>query len=236
MRAIFDHSEKLTEHIRTFWFRPEKKLDYVAGQYTELYLPHENPDDRGEKRWFTLSSAPGGELVSITTKHSEPSSTFKDALFALQPGTTVDLAEAMGDFVLPRDETRPLIFVAGGIGLTPFHSIVTWLNDNGQKRDIRFLYGVRNMDEIIFQDTFDIAEITPTIVISEPPATWTGKTGRLNAELILGMEQPAENALIFISGPEPMVDALEADLKAHNVSNEQIVTDAFPNYHNDYAA
>jgi ferredoxin-NADP reductase len=236
MRATFDHAEQETEHIWTFWFRTEKPLEYSAGQYTELYLPHENADDRGEKRWFTLSSAPGGELVSITTKHSEPSSTFKDALFALQPGTNVDLAEAMGDFVLPKDASRPMVFVAGGIGLTPFHSIVSWLNDQGEKRDIKFLYSVRNESEIIFQDTFDAAEIVPTIVIAEPSSTWAGQTGRLNAEMILGLEKPADNALIYVSGPEPMTEALEAQLKAAGMREDQLVLDFFPNYTNDYAS
>jgi ferredoxin-NADP reductase len=236
MRAIFDHAEQETEHIWTFWFRPEKPLEYSAGQYTELYLPHENADDRREKRWFTLSSAPGGELVSITTKHSEPSSTFKDALFGLQPGAPVDLAEAMGDFVLPKDAARPLVFVAGGIGLTPFHSIVSWLNDHGEKRDIKFLYSVRNESEIIFQDTFDAGEIVPTIVIAEPSSTWTGKTGRLSAEMILGLEKPADNALIYVSGPEPMTEALETQLKTAGLHEDQLVLDFFPNYQNDYAS
>lgn len=236
MHAVFDHSEKLAENIRTFWFRPEKQLEYTAGQYTELYLPHEDPDERGEKHWFTLSSPPGGDLVSITTKHSEPSSTFKNTLFALQPGDVVDLAEAMGDFVLPKDASRPLIFVAGGIGLTPFHSIVAWLTAHGQKRDIRFLYGVRNESEIIFQDTFAAAGITPTIIVGEPSATWTGEVGRLDVETILSMSRPAENALIYISGPEPMTQALEKGLKARGVSKDQLVLDFFYHYDNDYAS
>lgn len=236
MRAIFDHSEPEAENIETFWFRTEKPMEYTAGQYTELYLPHENADDRGEKRWFTLSSAPGSELVSITTKFADPSSTFKTALRTLQPGAEVDLASAMGDFVLPKDETRPLIFVAGGMGLTPYHSIVSWLNDQGEKRNIKFLYAVRNESEIIFQDTFDAAEIVPTIVISEPSNAWTGKTGRIDAEMILGLEQPADNALIYVSGPEPMTEALEAQLKEHGLSEDQLVLDFFPNYKNDYSA
>jgi glycine betaine catabolism B len=174
--------------------------------------------------------------ASITTKHSEPSSTFKNALFALQPGATVDLAEAMGDFVLPKDASRPLVFVAGGIGLTPFHSIVSWLNNQGEKRDIKFLYSVRNESEIIFQDTFDAAEIVPTIVVTEPSNTWTGKMGRLTAEMILGLEKPAENALVYVSGPEPMTEALEAQLKAAGLRDDQLVLDFFPNYANDYAS
>src|SRR4051794_22272390 len=131
MKAIFDHSEVITDDITSFWFKTEQPLSYTAGQFTELTLTHDNPDDRGLKRWFTLSSAPGGELVSITTRRShDKGSTFKKTLWSMEAGHEVDLAEAMGDFVLPKLIQTPLILVAGGIGVTPFHSMAAWLADS----------------------------------------------------------------------------------------------------------
>lgn len=207
-------------------------MDYTAGQYTELYLKHGNPDDRGEKRWFTLSSAPGQELVSITTKYAgdDQSSTFKKTLFSLQPGTEVDLAEAMGDFVLPKDVSIPLIFVAGGIGLTPFHSMMEWMASRGEKRTITFIYGVRNEDEIVFTPTFERAGVHATIVVSEPSEAWGGERGRLTAEMILGLAKPTGTSLIYMSGPEPMVEALEKDMQAAGINKRQLVGDFFPGY------
>ena len=207
-------------------------MDYTAGQYTELYLPHDHPDSRGEKRWFTLSSAPGHDLVSITTKYAgdDKSSTFKKTLFDLKPGAEVQLAEAMGDFVLPKSSSIPLVFVAGGIGLTPFHSIFEWLAEHNEHRDIRFLYGVRNEDEIIFDDTFRRAGIHATIVVSEPSEAWGGERGRLTAEMILGLSQPTPDTLIYMSGPEPMVETLEKDLQTAGIKKHQIVGDFFPGY------
>jgi len=234
MKAIFDHSEEETTNIRTFWFKPERQMDYVAGQYTELTIKHDNPDERGEKRWFTLSSAPGHDLVSITTKYAgdDKSSTFKKALFHMQPGTEVDMAEAMGDFVLPKDASIPLIFVAGGIGLTPFHSMFEWMAERDEHRNIKFIYGVRTEDEIVFQDTFRRTGIHATIVVSEPSDAWGGERGRLSAELILGLEQPTDNTLIYMSGPEPMVEALEKDMTEHHIDKRQLVGDFFPGYPN----
>ena len=128
MKALFDHFTDENDTIRTFYFKTESPLDYTAGQYIQLSLPHEHEDDRGAKRWFTLSSSPTDALISITTRfNKEHSSTFKETLFALTPGTEVNFTGPMGDFVLPKQIDKPLVFVAGGIGVTPFHSMMAWL-------------------------------------------------------------------------------------------------------------
>ena len=231
MRAIFDHRDEVTSDIFTYWFKPEQSYRYTAGQFTELTLDHPHPDDRGTKRWFTLSSAPGGDLISITTRFAaKDGSTFKKALRDMKPGHEVDMAEAMGDFVLPKLLQIPLIFVAGGIGVTPFHSIAAWLADNKEERSIRLLHAVRTEDDIIFQDTFAAGGFDETIIVSDPSPSWGGVRGRLDAEMILGLEKPSEDTLIYLSGPEPMLEALEKDLLKHGVAKRQLVTDFFPGY------
>lgn len=232
MKAVFDHSQAEAENIRTFFFKPEQPLRYTAGQFTELRIEHKNPDNRGQKRWFTLSSPPGSELVSITTKFAgnENSSSFKKALFKLEPGTEVNLAEAMGDFVLPQLIQTPLIFVAGGIGVTPFHSILEWLAATNETRPIKLLYAVHSEDEIIFQDTFARAGVHATILVDEPTDAWGGERGRLDAEKIIGLEKPSDDTLIYVSGPEPMTEKIEADLKIAGIKKSQLVLDFFPNY------
>jgi ferredoxin-NADP reductase len=232
MRVHLDHTNQEAANIRTFWFRPEKPISYIAGQYIELTLKHDNPDERGEKHWFTLSSPPGHDLVSITTKYAgdDKSSTFKKALFHLEPDAELAMSEPMGDFVLPKDASIPLVFVAGGIGLTPFHSIFEWLADHGEHRDITFMYGVRSEEEIIFQNTFERAGVHATIIVSEPSDTWGGERGELSAELVLGLAKPSDSALIYLSGPEPMIENLEKQFKAADIKASQLVTDFFPGY------
>ncbi len=169
MKAILDHTKNEAANIKTFYFRPERPVSYTAGQYTELHIPHEHPDKRGSKRWFTLSSAPTDELLAITTKYaSDKSSSFKKTLFKLQPGAELHMADPMGDFVLPKLIQTPLVFVAGGIGITPYHSILRWLHATHEQRPIKLLYGVRSEDEIIFQETFHKAGVEPVVVVSEP--------------------------------------------------------------------
>lgn len=234
MKVTFDHAEQEAANITTFFFRPEKPAHYTAGQFAEWTLKHPDADERGIKRWFTISSSPQNELVSLTTKFNPEGSSFKKALQQLQPGDEIQMSDPMGDFVLPKLVQTPLVFVAGGIGITPFHSILSWLADTGEKRPIKLLYAVNNEDEIVFMDTFERAGVHPTIVVSDPSPAWGGERGRLSADMILGLEQPSDDTLVYVSGPEPMVEALERDLKAAGLKKHQLVLDFFPNYTKEY--
>lgn len=231
MTITFDHSEDVAANIATFYFKPEKPVDYTAGQFVEWTLPHVHPDNRGIKRWFTLSSSPTDGLISLTTRITDKNgSSFKKALRNLQPGNEMIISDAMGDFVLPKLIQTPLLFVAGGIGITPFHSILAWLAATDEKRPIKLIHGVHTEEDIIFQDTFDKAGQHATIVVSEPSSAWGGERGRLSAELILGIEKSSEDTLIYLSGPEPMVEQLEKELLAAGIKKHQLVLDSFPNY------
>lgn len=226
-----DHTKDEAANIRTFYFKPEQPVQYTAGQYTELTVPHDNADMRGIRHWFTLSSSPLDDYLTITTKFfGDKSSSFKKALFNLKPGIELNMATPMGDFVLPKLVQTPLIFVAAGIGITPIHSILEWLAASKENRPINLIYAVRIEDEIIFQDTFERAGIHATIIVSEPSDAWGGERGHLSAELILGLEKPSENTLIYISGPEPLVEKLANDLHRSGINNNQLVSDQFVNY------
>ncbi|MES2971365.1 MAG: FAD-dependent oxidoreductase [Patescibacteria group bacterium] len=231
MYVNFDHGEEVATNIRTFWFKPQHPLRYVAGQFVELQLPHPNPDKRGHKRWFTLSSSPSEKLISITTKlATENGSTFKQTLASLKSGAEVTISEAMGDFVLPKDNTLPLVFVAGGIGVTPMRSMVKWIVDNHEQRKVNVIYAARSLDEIAFKELFKSQGINLDVVLSDQTSGWTGRTGRLSGELILEIAGPSAEQLIYVSGPEPMVEALEKDLKSAGVNKHKLILDFFPGY------
>jgi ferredoxin-NADP reductase len=122
------------------------------------------------------------------------------------------------------------VFVAGGIGITPFRSIVKWLLDTGEKRQLQVLLAAHAKNDLVFVDLFEGYGVKPVIVLEEPPAHWNGPVGRLSAELILKIMGEVGNKLIYISGPEPMVEALNEDLEKHQVPKEQLVGDFFPGY------
>lgn len=222
MKAVFDHADDIAANSKTLWFRTERPLHFVPGEFTELYLPHPNPDARGDRRWFTISSTPGNSLISITTKFPptrERTSTFKQALRTLQPGHTVHLAEPMGDFVMPKLRNIPLLFVAGGIGITPVYSMVQRLQATGERRDITLVYAAATADELLFRALFTTYPLRFVPVIGRPTP------GLVEAEL-----HNAPQSLIYLSGPEAMTKALTGHLIADGIDKRRIITDFFPGY------
>lgn len=222
MNVVFSHYENIAAGIKTLWFMPEKKVRYEAGQFTELYLPHDNPDDRGIRRWFTVSSSPTEKLIGITTKFAaQNGSSYKNVLSSLKPGAQLKLADPLGDFVLPKDKTIPLVFVAGGMGITPVRSMVKYLADSNQSRDIQLIYSVSSPQELAFEQLIRDSGIkfTPRI-----------QAARLSAEALLKLLQKPHESQIYISGPEPMVEALNDGLKAIGIDQRRLLTDFFPGY------
>lgn len=229
MKVTLERIENIAPHTQTFWFAAERSVNYIAGQFVELVLPHDNPDDRGIKRWFTLSSSPSEKLLAITTKFSTKSSSFKAALQALTPGSTLNLSDPMGDFVLPKNKANPLVFCAGGIGVTPFRSMAKQLIDDSEadSRNISTYYGVRTLGDACFKP--ELSEVgTLNIVLSEPSAQWKGLTGYISAEMLV-KDQP-KTAMYYIAGPEQMVEKLYKELQAIGISKQKIVGDYFPGY------
>lgn len=221
MNATLQSVVRETSDISTFIFKTERPLRYIAGQFIELTLVHGEPDDRGTKRWFTLSSAPGHETVSITTKLATKPSTFKSHLWELKPGDTVDISEPMGDFVLPKDPSVSLVFVAGGIGITPFHSIIQWLVDTGQTRLIQCIYSVNNEAELLFAETLQRSFVSVNIRISQPDLT---------ADKIVTTVGGLKEKQLYISGPEPMTESIVEQFKRQGYTQDQLITDYFPGY------
>jgi len=232
MRIVFDHSESEAANIRTFYFRTEEPFGYKAGQYVELTLKHDDVDEYGDTRPFTLSSSPADGMVSITSKFTDKDgSSFKRALRRLKPGGSLSMSQAMGSFTLPEDTRTPLVMVAGGIGITPFKSMLSWMVTAGEKRPIKLLYALNSEEEIVFQSTFKTAGLEEvTIVVSNPSPGWEGKRGYLSPELILGLEKPSKDTLIYLSGPDPMVESLQDGLLKSGIKQRQMVLDAFLGY------
>ncbi len=221
MKVSLDHIKQETSDIFTFFFKPETYFKYVAGQFIEMTLPHDNPDARGIKHWFTLSSAPGQEVISITTRRAEKSSTFKKTLFAKKPGDIFEISEPMGDFVLPVDENTPLVFVAGGIGITPYHSMIEWLVLNKQKRKIQMIYSAHSNADLVFkellsQDYIDIIY-------------WTNKD-QLTVDKIIELVDGISGKQVYLSGPEPMIESFVDQFKELGITQNQLITDYFPGY------
>jgi ferredoxin-NADP reductase len=215
--------QHLIDNVWAFRFKPEGgPFEWTAGQYIRVELPHDNPDSEGTKRWFTNSAAPYEGVMQISTRVTQ--STFKQALSKLEIGDELQLIEAPeGDFTW-QDSELPIIFVAGGIGVTPFHSILKQRVHEGLPVDVTLIYGSRTED-VPFKDELaewmaDHPELKVKYVVGNP----------LTAERLAEMEPGLNKSLVYVSGPEPMVQALAKDLMEHGLPEAQLKRDEFPNY------
>ncbi|MDB5563337.1 MAG: hypothetical protein JWN11_2755, partial [Hyphomicrobiales bacterium] len=173
-----------------FIFKSDRKLSFQPGQYLEWTLGVKHPDNRGNRRHFTIASAPTEPLVRLGVKFYEESSSFKRALAAMKPGDQIQASQLGGSFVLPKDPEMKLAFIAGGIGITPFRSMVGSFLDSKDRRDAVLLYSNRIIEDIAYYDFFERARtqfgMKTVYALTDDTFTFPGAhTGAIDAKLII---------------------------------------------------
>lgn len=233
----FMGKQTLAANTVAFNFAADQKLAFQPGQFLLWTLPHKKTDFRGHRRYFSIASSPTEDNLSIVTKLAEKSSSFKRTLQQIATGQTLVASNLDGDFVLPPDDHQPLVFIAGGVGIVPFRSMIKYLMDKKLQRPITLFYSNNQKGEITFQDLFDQAQkefglkTVYTLTDKEHlPSDWKGKVGYIDAEMIKTEVPNHQSALYYISGPDPMVRAMEKTLRSLSIPRRQIKTDYFPGY------
>lgn len=218
---------KIAPDTYDFIFKPNRKLTFEPGQYMEWTLPHPSSDARGNRRYFTLASSPTEETVRLGVKFYDKGSSFKRALLDIDPQTQLAAAQLSGDFVLPKDSSRKLAFIAGGIGITPYRSMVKYLVDKHEQRDVVLLYSAKSTEEIVYRDVFDEAKAS----VGLRPVYWlTGERGFIDARALRSEIPDYTERLFYISGTHEMVKAMQAALRELGVHQRNIKVDFFPGY------
>ena len=217
--------ENLADNVWAFRFKADTPISWTPGQFIRVELPHDNPDDEGMKRWFTISSTPHDGYIQITTRVTD--TTFKQALAALPIGGTINLVEQPdGDFVWQESE-KPLVFIAGGIGITPFYSMLKARGHSGQPVSATLIYNGRT-DELPFKVEFEEAsrrhpEFKVHYVIGE----------QLTTEKLTELVPNISSSQVYISGAESMVEALGKQLEESGLANDNLHQDFFPHYNEE---
>ncbi len=225
MKVTFIKKIKETENIFSFVFKPEERVTWKAGQYIFLKILHSKPDDRGEKRHFTISSAPYEENIFITTKFDfKNGSSFKKAMISLKEGSYIETSDPEGDFIIKEPDAK-YVFIAGGIGITPYRSILLDMGRKRNKVDTILLYFCKSR-ETIFSDIFNSMEKKygwlKVHYINEPH--------HINEDIIKEKVYDFNKRNFFVSGPFNMVKAAEDVLSNLNVAKNSITKDYFPGY------
>lgn len=204
------------ENIRTFVFE-KGDTAWQAGQYQTWVLPQAGDTEDLNQRWFTIASAPSENELHISTRVTD--SAFKQALNALQPGDTIEAHTVEGDFTW--DDDSEVVLVAGGIGVTPYRSMLLERAATGKPLSATLLYFGRS-DQFAFREEFDKLasehpELTIHYIVGEP----------ILADTIVHYAPNADKQTVYLSGPEPMVDAIGDDLMKQGITLKQ---DWFPGY------
>lgn len=219
-------AERHQESLDTISFRfkaPELR-SWKPGQYLHYTLDHPFPDSRGIERYFTICSAPFEGHIQITTRFSEKSSSFKKTLRGLEVGATIEADGLEGDFVV-EDPNKRLVFIAGGIGVTPYRAILLALDHDEKPINVDLLYANRDED-IPFKDELEeLAEKHPLLRIHY----YTG-SNRLDEQSIRAAVAELGKPVFYVSGPAPMVEAFDKLLKGMSIPASRIKTDDFPGY------
>jgi ferredoxin-NADP reductase/Na+-transporting NADH:ubiquinone oxidoreductase subunit NqrB len=228
--------ETVAPDITDFVFKPNQRLRYQPGQYMLWTLPHNKMDSRGVRRYFTLASSPTEDNLRLGTRFSPKGSSFKQALQSINQHTEIAAGQLGGDFVMPKDVSQKLVFIAGGIGITPYRSMIKYLLDTDEKRVITLLYSETSADELAYTDIFDQAQkqlgikVVYTLTGPNPPASWKGITGLITAEKIAREVPDYLERIFYISGSHTLVLAMQNNLRSLGVPRRHIKTDFFPGY------
>lgn len=228
---------QLTLDTAEFVFDTDYPLSFKPGQYLEWTLGHDKADSRGNRRYFTIASSPTEKELLLGVKFYPKPSSFKKALALMNDGDKIIASQLSGDFVLPRNKNKKLVFIAGGIGITPFRSMIKYILDTKQKRDVVLIYSNKTKMDIVYKDIFDLAtrlfglKVIYTLTdLKDRQTLWVGRRGTVDEKMIREEVKDFEERTFYISGPPSMVAGVEKTIKGLGVSGKNIKTDFFPGF------
>jgi glycine betaine catabolism B len=210
-----------TDNVKSFIFMPKQSVVWKPGQYMDFEIPHPSPDERGTHHWFTISSAPFERNIMITTRLSRDGSSFKKALAGLRPGDIISSGLPRGDFVV-EDLGSHYIFIAGGIGITPFRSMLLQLDHEHKPISVDLLY-LNSDDNYVFEDEFTALEK------KNRHFKLHKYTDRRLDNQDLADYYNSPDSVFYLSGPRGMVESYQKLLESE-ISADRIKTDYFPGY------
>ncbi len=234
----FIKKEKLTDEIYTFYFDRVKRgsaeyFDFIPGQYVRLTLRIDNPDGRGSSRYFTISSSPTDlEYFTITTRIIK--SSFKKSLLALKSGEKVKVYGPMGYFDFEYKDSAPKILLAGGIGITPFYSLLRFIDAKKLKQKITLFVSFADREEMIFFDELKEVEkrnsnIKVIYTLTKEKCS-EFEYGRINEQLIKRYAKDYKDSKFFIVGSEEMEEALYGIVSKMGIKDKNIFKENFSGY------
>jgi ferredoxin-NADP reductase len=224
--------QRIARETMAFWFDTNgARYEFRAGQHADFVFGNESDNSRT----FSLASSPlDKEPLMIAMRMRKTA--FKSALKAAALGTKFIVSRPRGSFTLHRDITRPAVFLAGGIGITPIRSILQSATQERLPHKLYLFYSNREADDVAFLEEFENMTVQNPNLTLIPTVTghrtlaWPYEKGHINREMLsrylLGLNGP----IYYIAGPSGMVTAMTDLLNSSGVSDDDIKTEEFGDY------
>jgi ferredoxin-NADP reductase len=184
-----------------------------------------------------VASSAAEDDVRLGVKFYPAASSFKRSLLEMRPGDEIAASQPAGEFVLPADRREKLVFMAGGIGITPFRSMIRDLLDHEEQRSITVLYSNKTAPEIVYADVLEESRLRLGIKTvytltdeNRVPPDWQGEIGRFDAGMIAKTVPDYRERTFYLSGPRSLVVGFKEALRSIGIPKHRIKTDFFPGY------
>jgi len=229
--------EEVAQGTMAFHFEKPTGWTFKAGQFIDITLldPAET-DAEGNTRGFSIASAPQEETLMVATRMRDTA--FKRVLKTMPLGTAAKIEGPFGNLTLHNNATRPAVLLAGGIGITPFRSILFRAANEKLPHRIFLFYSNRRPEDAPFFEALQALEkqnsnyklIATMTGMEHSHKEWHGETGLITQELLARYLQNAVSPIYYIAGPAGMVKGLHTMLNEAGVDDDDIRTEEFVGY------
>ncbi|MDX1266962.1 MAG: FAD-dependent oxidoreductase [Oceanisphaera sp.] len=229
--------QQVAEGTLALYFDKPDDFSFKAGQCVRLLLvdPPET-DDEGNGRIFSLASAPAESELMVATRIRD--SAFKRVLKTLEPGADFTLKGPYGDFTLPADPARELVFITGGIGITPVRSMLLQAVAENNGRKIILFYANRRSEDAAFLDELtqvcaddSCCTLVATMTQTERSAQhWQGERGHVDRAMLARHLTDLTRPVYYLDGPPGLVAAMRTMLVDAGAAEDQLRTEEFAGY------
>jgi ferredoxin-NADP reductase len=229
--------EEVAEGTMAFHFEKQSGFNFKAGQSADVTLtdPPET-DAEGNTCTFSIASSPFENELVFTTRTRDTA--FKRSLKKVPLATEVKISPATGSFTLHKNRAKPAVFLAGGIGITPFLSIVRQADRDRLPHKLYLFYSNRRPEDAAFLDTLQTLETTnPNFQLictmtemSKSKKAWKGETVLIDKEMLSRHLGVLQGPIYYIAGPPAMVTAMRETLVSAGVEEDDIRSEEFAGY------
>ena len=230
-------SEEIAEGTQAFHLERPAGFDYMPGQTIDLYLIDPNDmDDEGPVRTFSLVSAPYEPELMFATRMRDTA--FKRWLKEAKNEAELTWDGPYGSFTLHKNPAKPAVFLAGGIGITPFMSMMKAATHDKLPHQIYLFYSNNRPEDAAFQkEIAELAKQNPNLhviltmtAMDKSKRSWDGETGFIDKAKLEKYVKDLAAPIYYIAGPPGMVAAMRTMLVGAGVDEDNIRFEEFPGY------